>query len=54
MGLALGRLDRGVDLADGHVMALAVELEMVDSASQGESQPDEIFGKDRPTRSRSP
>src|SRR6266404_5148180 len=28
--LALGRLDRGVDLAGGHVMALAVELEMVD------------------------
>src|SRR5262249_46099892 len=28
--LALGRLDRSVDLAGGHVMALAVELEMVD------------------------
>src|SRR3989440_11041835 len=27
--LALGRLDRSVDLAGGHVMALAVELEMV-------------------------
>src|SRR2546423_10191198 len=27
--LALGRLDRGIDLARGHVMALAVELEMV-------------------------
>src|SRR6266481_1142432 len=27
--LALGRLDRGVDLAGGHVMALAIELEMV-------------------------
>src|SRR5258707_2237137 len=27
--LALGCLDRGVDLAGGHVMALAVELEMV-------------------------
>src|SRR5262249_26925065 len=28
--LPLRRLDRGVDLAGGHVMALAVELEMVD------------------------
>src|SRR5437016_11356542 len=28
--LALGRLDRGIDLASGHAMALAVELEMVD------------------------
>src|SRR5262245_11507153 len=29
--LALGRLDRSVDLAGGNVMTLAVELEMVDS-----------------------
>src|ERR1035437_273334 len=29
--LALGRLDRGIDLAGGYVVALGIELEMVDS-----------------------
>jgi len=28
---ALGRLDRGIDLAGGYVVALGIELEMVDS-----------------------
>jgi hypothetical protein len=29
--IALGRLDRGIDLAGGYVVALGIELEMVDS-----------------------